>query len=1246
MKTPRLIIFSVFLLAVQTGIAQHAQPELIADIEPKSRGLFTNAYLNVFFPGKNTLYMMTDQRDLNYGGELYKTDGTTTGTMRLTDIAPGPGSSMRMLGVDLDGTFIFPTTPEFFDTGTRLWKTDGSPNGLQLITALESANGNPMELKWLARHNGKALFFAADQTNSKMYLGETDGTEAGTVLITEVQLPPGYAYPGYGDIFLQTVDDYVFFKVAAQNTSTFAISEQLWRTDGTEAGTITLATDLETFSPFTTAGGFVYYFSNKNFLWKTDGTLAGTSFVKEFNGWNFPRVYPFKNNVVVSGYETWISDGTPGGTQKVSDQSIHMGYTVFNDKFYAIRQDVGDYRNRMLFVTDGTPGGTSDVAFLGQSEGIFVMDTIPVVNNKLIVPFYTPQQKLALGTSDGVSSTISLLADIDPATSGGAFFSGIVYDGKAYFIATDAVNGQEPWVSDGTPQGTHMIREPAAKSTDGADLAYRPVDLNGTKFGLAKGDVGPDLFRLDENPLGATKYLDGWQHDVIGVNDNKLFLTDAGKVLMTDGQTSEVVLKDYNSLNDARLYPTGGGVTRLGSNYIMELLIQGSASEQTGRELWVTDGTPAGSKVLMDINAGTADGTPGTDPLAKLSESLAVFSGNDGTTGFELCKTDGTTAGTVLLKELLPGTNSSTPKNFFVDNGIALFSADDGSGAELWRTDGTVNGTYRIKDIHPTGSSSPGLFTKLGNYIYFFAAGDVGWSLWKTDGTEGGTMLVKDVDTSMLDYDSPLSMIESNGLLWANVHNSGFGRELLVSDGTNAGTQFIDIVAGTDGSNPVALVSVPGGIYFAANNQLWRSSGTKKFTTKVADQKSSYMLNSNGKLYFTATSELYGIEYFRLTPEKFDQEITFQPIGDIASGVASINLNATASSRLPVTFSADGNEVTIVNNIVTINGPGRVTITATQSGNDGFKATEISQTFCIRPATPSLGFSNSTPADPVLTSSIASVGTWTLNGIMLTGENGSTLVVRKAGSYTFATTIDGCHSVASAPYVVPLQEQTITFTETNHNFNQFSFVLNATASSGNAVTYSTNNNKLTITGSAARIEAPGKVTITATQTGSDLFKPASKSVTICIDPAKPLVIQQGNILTSDATIGNQWQLEGVAVTGATSKTFTPAVNGNYSVQVTVDGCIGPVSEVVAIVITGIENEMNDVSLYPNPARNSLYVKTDHPVHVEILNFVGQVVNLGTFDRDIELNVSSYSRGIYFVKLTRSGRTVVQKILKE
>src|SRR5262245_10634033 len=248
-----------------------------------------------------------------------------------------------------------------------------------------------------------------------------------------------------------------------------------------------------------------------------------------------------------------------------------------------------------------------------------------------------------------------------------------------------------------------------------------------------------------------------------------------------------------------------------------------AGTPQTGRELWKSDGTEAGTVLVKDIGPGSQGS--GANRLVEVNGTL-FFGASDGVTGFELWKSDGTEAGTLRVKDIRPGSGSSLPSSLpLLDvNGTLFFAADDGvRGIELWRSDGTEAGTLPVKDIRPgAGGSFPCLrfheddsfFTACDNlhaddedsqsheqfYVLlavngtlFFAADDgvTGVELWKSDGTEAGTLPVKEIQASRgspFDPELGFSQVGVNGTLFFAADDGVTGRELWKSDGTQAGT--------------------------------------------------------------------------------------------------------------------------------------------------------------------------------------------------------------------------------------------------------------------------------------------------------------------------------------------------------------------------------------------------------------------------------------------------------------------------
>jgi ELWxxDGT repeat protein len=288
-----------------------------------------------------------------------------------------------------------------------------------------------------------------------------------------------------------------------------------------------------------------------------------------------------------------------------------------------------------------------------------------------------------------------------------------------------------------------------------------------------------------------------------------------------------------------------------------------SADDGTnGVELWKSDGTPGGTTMVV-TGGGIGPAGAGSNPneLFNFNGTL-FFSADDGTNGFELWKSDGTSGGTTIVTpgggiNANPGPSaSSSPHEFTNVNGTLLFAAFTGnSGNELWKTDGSPTGTEPVMDINPGNtdnppfedSSNPGELTSIGNTVYFAAydGGINGAELWKSVPPYTAATMVKDINTNNAGADSsnPMQLTNVGGTLYFNADDGTNGQELWKSDGTPGGTTMVPaggIYPGATGSSPDSLTDVNGVLFFAADDgtngtELWRSDGTASGTTLVED---------------------------------------------------------------------------------------------------------------------------------------------------------------------------------------------------------------------------------------------------------------------------------------------------------------------------------------------------------------------------------------------------------------------------
>src|SRR5262249_61877943 len=214
--------------------------------------------------------------------------------------------------------------------------------------------------------------------------------------------------------------------------------------------------------------------------------------------------------------------------------------------------------------------------------------------------------------------------------------------------------------------------------------------------------------------------------------------------------------------------------------------------------------------------------------LTNVGDNSLFFRADDGVHGRELWKSDGTPEGTVLVKDINPGSGDAYPCELTDLDGTLYFVAAEQMKASgypdgtLWKSDGTEAGTVLVKDLNPGGEISLSFLTNVGGTLYFSANDCLTHdALWKSDGTTAGTVLVK--DGFGLRALSELTAV--NGMLFFNHCGS-----LWKSDGTTAGTVFLKAFPSIF-SGPDNLTDVGGTLYFSGDDgssgkELWESDGT------------------------------------------------------------------------------------------------------------------------------------------------------------------------------------------------------------------------------------------------------------------------------------------------------------------------------------------------------------------------------------------------------------------------------------
>jgi ELWxxDGT repeat protein len=219
------------------------------------------------------------------------------------------------------------------------------------------------------------------------------------------------------------------------------------------------------------------------------------------------------------------------------------------------------------------------------------------------------------------------------------------------------------------------------------------------------------------------------------------------------------------------------------------------------------------------------------------------------------------------VKDIIVGNTGSEVRHVTAMGGKVYFSANGGvHGRELWVSDGSEAGTHILKDIAPGGNSSnPRNMYAVGSKLVFTAfQPGIGWGMWASDGTEAGTVLINDVETVNTDdeysYNWGATYCVVDSVLYFNATNTTHGSALWKTDGTAVGSQVVkNIAPGGLGGTPIAMTTMGGKLYFTSrddNSQLWVSDGTDPGTMRYTNAFwfCDFTTAINGLIYTRATN--------------------------------------------------------------------------------------------------------------------------------------------------------------------------------------------------------------------------------------------------------------------------------------------------------------------------------------------------------------------------------------------------------
>jgi ELWxxDGT repeat protein len=574
-------------------------------------------------------------------------------------------------------------------------------------------------------------------------------------------------------------------------------------------------------------------------------TAGGTTLLKEFSSANdsLSDLTPDGSKLffvadVGKGDQLWMTDGTRAGTRPVTDQSpgaFFSDLTVVGKELYFTDTVAGLDVANLLYRSNGTSAGTVVVS-LPPGDAKSGNDPYDLVDYDNALYFDLGDRLIK---ADGaVTEVVWTYGPPDMHKNDtGAVANLTVAGGLLYYTVTPQSGQSEAlYATNGTARGTRLVKD-FANDTSPAGSIVADLTPVGSELLLVADDAasGPSLWVSNGTPAGTT-------------------------LVAALGGSSSAGAADPGATSPPILTATAAG-TRL-------FFTTEPSGPGTPVELWVSDGTAAGTTQLADIDPGNA-----VSYSTMASEFAAIggtlyFANDDPTHGVEVWSSDGTAAGTGLFLDLNPGPAGSFPGNMAVIDNTLYFSAVTASGSSaLWSSNGTAAGTKVVASFgsQPEGDGLfpdiPDAFAVLGNSMLFAADdGSNQVELWKTDGTAAGTTMVQDLSPSPLAY-SPADFTTVGGQVFFITQTAT--TTLWVTDGTTAGTTRVTTFDG----DLYDLTAFDGKLAFiestsdGTQSSLWLSDGTASGTALVADiptqnendgVETPTMAALDGKLYISA----------------------------------------------------------------------------------------------------------------------------------------------------------------------------------------------------------------------------------------------------------------------------------------------------------------------------------------------------------------------------------------------------------
>jgi ELWxxDGT repeat protein len=682
-------------------------------------------------------------------------------------------------------------------------------------------------------------------------------------------------------------------------------------------------------------------------LWVTDGTPGGTVLVEDIAPGSLSsspagllRIAPgyavFSANDGLLGSELWVTDGTPGGTTMVEDinpgaAGSYPGQFVMAGATLYFRAGDGTNGTELWRWTGGGVSLVVDIepgAGSGNPSGLIAVGSIIVFSGCTVADGCEPW------ASDGTVAGTVQLADVHPTDDshphGFLWHPGLA---RLFFAADDGVHGTELWQSVGGVTTRVTDISPGLEDGRPAGLAALATQLvftgddggGGTRLYVYDGAAVTQIQSLStagvpsspRNTLagnGRIYFYEGvscWYTDGTAAgtvqwesycHSSPAFVIGDGRLIYSKSISGERELWSIDSADVVTQETEHATYSSdpLGFAWLGETAFFSADDGVSGRELWVSDGTPEGSE-LIDLHSGSGASSPAQFTLF---EDEIWFVANTPATGYELWRSDGSATGTQPY-EIIPGNDSSYPSQMVVlGSSLFVVAYDDLLGEQLFRiADGGSPAV--LLDVANESYLSPEELVVAGNRVYFFGStAATGQELFSVDEDDLEPTPIEIVPGAG-DPDALTELVAWNGAPYFVADDGVTGRQIWRSEGVTA--VRISNLAG--GYSPENLTAGPGGLYFVYDDatlgsEIWRTDGvvTQPVTDidpLAGDSYPAYLTAVGDRLYFRADDDVTGYELWWTDGSQVVQ------VADLWPGTSSAYPSDLVAAGDRLVFAAD-----------------------------------------------------------------------------------------------------------------------------------------------------------------------------------------------------------------------------------------------------------------------------------------------------------------------------------------------------